>query len=167
MDNPAQPSLPTHQPLLKHWVIVTISIVTIGVLAAFVIYWRIVLPRTCAVTAVQEASSFLNSQLSTFDHEYQFATTVAPESIKIPMATLQQIWLDTRYVSVPRCVQPARAELLEYMRIVLQAFEAYRTQAADSTVSSLVQQSNTHYDAFISKLGAINRCAPYCLPFVK
>jgi hypothetical protein len=163
MDSPAQTNLLITNNKFQRWLIISTSMLLIGLLAAFLIYWRIYLPHTCTVHAVQEASSFLNSQLATFDHEYQFATTVAPEAIKIPMETLQQIWLDTGYVDVPRCVRPAKAELLEYMRIVLQAFEAYRTRAADATVSSLVNQSNTHYDEFVAKLADINRCAPYCL----
>lgn len=167
MDNATTDTVNLNHPKsLQPW-LTGVGVLLVVLLMAALLYWRVYLPRTCTVHAVQEASSFLNSQRTTFDHEYQFATTVPPESIKIPMATLQQILLDTDFVSVPRCVQPAKDQLLQYMTIVLQAFEAYRTRAGDATVAALVNQSNTHYDQFVARLESVNRCAPYCLPFVK
>src|SRR5262249_9549767 len=101
MDN--QTHSKTHPPKRLLWG--AGALILVLMLAGAGIYLGYYLLRTCAVHAVQEASSFLNSQRTTFDKEYQFATTVARDSLALPVMTLEKIWLDTKSVSVPACVQ--------------------------------------------------------------
>jgi hypothetical protein len=118
----------------------------------------------CKVDAVKEASAFLTSQLRAYDDLYQFTTTVYQDGIGLPLYKLQQIFMDTQAVAVPVCMQTTKNELLNYMRTVIRAFQAFAAGDADTTIRDLVNQSNTYYDNFRSELEAVNKCAPFCIP---
>jgi hypothetical protein len=117
----------------------------------------------CDVDAVKEASVFLNTQLKTYDSQYQFTTTVYRNGLGPPVYKLQQIFIDTQAVAVPACMQTAKNELLNYMKTVIRAFQAYGAGEEDGTIRDLVNESNTYYDNFNSELEAVNKCAPFCI----
>ena len=113
---------------------------------------------------MKEASTLLVTQLKTYDSQYQFTTTVYRDGINPPLYKLRQIFMDTQAVAVPVCMQRAKNALLDYMRTVIRAFQAFAAGEEDTTIRDLVNQSNTHYDNFRSKLEAVNKCAPFCIP---
>jgi hypothetical protein len=117
----------------------------------------------CDVEAVQDASTFLTSQLRAFDDLYQFTTTVYREGIDSPLYKLQQIYMNTKAVTVPACMRTAKQDLLDYMRTVIRAFEAFAAGEADATIREMVNQSNKQYDNFRAELRAVNECAPWCI----
>jgi len=119
--------------------------------------------NSCDVDAVREASTFLVTQLRTYDSQYQFTTTVYRNGLNPPVRKLQQIFIDTQAVAVPACMQMAKDELLNYMRTVIQAFQAFAAGEEDATINDLVNQSNTYYDNFNTELEAVNKCAPFCI----
>ncbi|HEX6035578.1 MAG TPA: hypothetical protein VFY83_14140 [Anaerolineales bacterium] len=119
--------------------------------------------KPCEVQDVQQASAFLTSQLRAFDDLYQFTTTVYREGIDSPLYKLQQIYMNTKAVTVPNCMQNAKQELLDYMRTVIRAFQAFAAGQADATIRDFVNQSNKQYDNFKAELNAVNECAPWCI----
>jgi hypothetical protein len=134
------------------------------IIAVVSIYAWAYLFNSCKVDAVKEASTFLITQLKTYDSQYQFTTTVYQDGIGPPLYKLQQIFMDTQAVAVPVCMQTTKNELLNYMRTVIHAFQVFAAGDADTTIRDLVDQSNTHYDNFRSELEAVNKCAPFCIP---
>ena len=118
----------------------------------------------CEEQAVKEASAFLTAQLAMYDGQYQFTTTVYRSGLDAPVYKLQQIFMNTQAVEVPACMQSAKNELLDYMRTVIRAFDAFGAGEEDTTIRELIDQANTHYDNFNAELEAVDRCAPFCLP---
>jgi hypothetical protein len=139
------------------------AVLVLLVLAAVGAYTWYSLQRSCDVNSVKDASERLVRQRNSYDHTYQFATSVAQNAVVRPVADLQQILMDTQDVDVPVCMQTAKEELIDYMRIVIRAFLAYGAQEADTTVRDLLDQSNAHYDKFNSELEEVNQCAPFCI----
>ncbi|HSL31061.1 MAG TPA: hypothetical protein VK900_17810 [Anaerolineales bacterium] len=119
---------------------------------------------SCDVRAVERASTRLLQQLDSFDHSYQFAVTASRRAIVRPVEELQQIFMDTQQVRVPACMAAPRDQLLDYMETVIRAFVAYGANEPDSTVRSLIDASDTHYDNFRRELRAVGECAPFCIP---
>lgn len=119
--------------------------------------------RSCDVNAVQEAAARLIRQRNSYDHSYQFATSVSSNAVVRPVAELQQILMDTQDVPVPICMQTAKEELVNYMGMVIRAFLAYGAKEPEGTVRDLIEQSNGHYDKFNTEMDAVQQCAPYCL----
>ena len=118
--------------------------------------------RSCDVNEVKEASARLIRQRNSYDHSYQFATSVSPTAIVRPVAELQQILMDTQDIPVPVCMQTAKEELVNYMGIVIHAFLAFGAQEPESAVRDLIEQSNAHYNNFDREMDAVHQCAPYC-----
>ena len=118
----------------------------------------------CEMNVVEEASVLLFSQLNRYEDVYQVAISASPRSVVLPVSVLQQILMDTQQVAVPSCMQSAKGELLNYMRTIISAFDAYAAQEPDATVRGLVEEAVTHLHNFDSELEAIKECAPYCLP---
>jgi hypothetical protein len=115
------------------------------------------------VDAVKEASTYLATQLKSYDDLAQVATTASRTTLDYPVNGLKQIFLDTQELDVPVCMRSARQELTTYMGIVIQAFLAYRDGEPDTTIRDLLVQSNTHYENFHTELEAVNKCAPFCI----
>jgi hypothetical protein len=141
---------------------VLIGLLIVAVAGMYVWYYRY---NPCKVSAVEDASAFLVSQLKTYDASYQFATTVYRTGLARPVNALQQIFMDTQTVAVPACMQTAKNELLNYMGAVIGAFQAYMAAETDATIRGWLDQSNAHYDNFNLELEAVNKCAPFCAPW--
>ena len=118
----------------------------------------------CNVNAVKDASARLVRQRNSYDHSYQFATSVSRNAIVRPVNELQQILMDTQDVPVPACMRTVKEELISYMDIVIRAFLTYGAQESDAAVRDLINQSNVHYRNFSIELDAVNECAPMCIP---
>lgn len=140
------------------------GIILLVTVVAIVAYTRYSMQRACDLNAVRDASERLVRQRNSYDHTYQFATSVAQNAVVRPVADLQQILMDTQDVDVPACMQTAKKELVDYMGIVIRAFLAYGAQEPDSIVRDLLDQSNTHYQNFNTELEEVNQCAPFCIP---
>ena len=140
---------------------VSIIFLMIGVVGAYVRYY---LPRTCEVTAVEEASAILVSQVKRYDDVYQVATDAPQNAVFIPVSVMQQNLMDTQQVIVPACMKIAKKELLNYMDVVIRAFLAYEAQESNVRVRGLIDQSETHYANFSMELKDVKKCAPYCAP---
>jgi hypothetical protein len=125
-------------------------------------YYRV---NACDTSAVKETSTFLSTQLKTYDAAFQFATTVYGTGLSRPVNDLQKIYMDTQEVGVPACLQTAKKELLSYMGTVINAFQAYMAEQPDTTIRGYLNQSNTYYDHFKWELEAVNQCTPYCAPW--
>ncbi len=95
------------------------------------------------MNAVKEASAILASQLKTYDHACQFATTASRTSLDHPVNTLKQIFMNTQGFVVHVCMQKAKNELINYMGTVIRAFQAYGAGEADATIRDLVIQSDS------------------------
>ena len=132
--------------------------------AALGVYVWYTIYRPCDVERVDDASATLISQANMYDRVYQSAINASPTTLDGPVVTMQQIQMDTQDVVVPACMQTAKAELLNYMVVVIRAFRVYEARKADATVRDLVAKSNIHYDNFIAELKAVKKCAPFCLP---
>ena len=165
MDKPARPQ--SQEPLQRSnrfrlWV--TIVIVSTILLAAgtYTWYFRV---NACEVSAVAETSTFLSTQLKTYDAAFQFATTVYRTGLSRPVNDLQKIYMDTQELDVPACMQTAKKELLNYMGAVISAFQAYMEEEPDPTIRGYLDQSNTYYDHFRRELEAVKECMPYCAPW--
>ena len=139
---------------------VSIVFLVIGAVGAYVRYY---LPRTCEVTAVEEASVILVSQVKRYDDVYQVATDAPQDAVHIPVSVLQQTLMDTQQVVVPACMRTAKQELINYMGTVIRAFSAYAAREADATVRDLITQSQAHFDLFRTELSAVKKCAPRCI----
>jgi hypothetical protein len=149
---------------LKRFLWLTSLLTTLIIVAVVGVYAWAYLFNPCEEEAVKTASAFLITQLNTYDGQYQFTTTVYRSGLNAPVYKLQQIFADTQAVAVPKCMQTAKNELLNYMRTVIRAFQAFGAGEEDSTIRDLVNQSNTNYDNFNSELEAVNKCAPFCIP---
>jgi len=121
------------------------------------------LRNSCEVTFVQNASALLLSQMQRYNDIYQVATSASPDSAVLPVTMMQQILMDSKDVDVPACMQTAKDELIDYMGTVIRAFLAYSQREADTTVSDLIAQSDTHYGNFYAELEAVKECAPLCI----
>lgn len=113
---------------------------------------------------MEEATDFLHVQLLAYDHLYQFTTTVYQGGIDPPVSKMQQIFMDTKSVEVPACMETAKEEMLKYMEKVIHAFRAFEAGEAQETINELVEQSNVHFDRYRSALEEVHACAPFCLP---
>lgn len=140
---------------------VSIVFLVVGAVGAYVWYY---LPRTCEVTAVEEASAILVSQVKRYDDVYQVATDAPQNAVFIPVSVMQQNLMDTQQVIVPACMKIAKKELLNYMDVVIRAFLAYEAQESNVMVRGLIDQSETHYANFSMELKDVKKCAPYCAP---
>lgn len=125
--------------------------------------WRYVV-NPCEVDAVQEASSFLKTQLNFYDRVYQVAATASRTSLDYPVLTMQQIMMDTQELPVPACLQMAKNELLGYMGTVIHAFRAWGAGESDRTIRDLLHQSDAQYANFRTELKKVDKCAPFCMP---
>ena len=139
-------------------------LIVLMIVAAVGVYTRYYLPLSCDVNEVRDASAILVSQTKRYDDVYQVATNAFQDTLVLPVAVLQQILMDTKQVVVPGCMQTAKDALIDYMRTVIRAFDAYAAQEADATVRDLIARSNEHYGNFFAELDAVNKCAPLCLP---
>ena len=156
------PALTSHLQKRKWLRWIAGTLIALFLLTPLGVYaWRDLL-NPCEVEAVKEASTFLSTQLNTYDGVYQVAVTASRTAPWHPVLVLQQILMDTQELSVPTCMQRAKKELLNYMGTVILAFQAYRAGEADSTVLDLIRQSNKQYANFKSELKAIDKCAPLC-----
>ena len=72
--------------------------------------------------------------------------------------------MNTQAMTVPACMRRAKQDLLDYMRTVILAFEAFAAGQENSTIRDLVNLSNEQYDRFRAELQAVNECAPWCMP---
>jgi hypothetical protein len=133
---------------------------TVGACAWY--FWS----HPCEVDTVRDASALLVTKRNTYDDAYQFATTVSRASLEHPVNSLKMIFMDTQDMDVPACMQTAKNELIDYMRTVNRAFDAYRAGESDPAVRELINQAETHYDNFAVELKAVNRCAPLCIPYL-
>ena len=124
--------------------------------------WRYVI-NPCEVDAVQEATTFLKTQLNFYDRVFQVAATASPASLDYPVLTMQQILMDTQELSVPACMQTAKNALISYMEIVIRAFRAWGAGETDATIRDLLHQSDEEYANFSAELRKINKCAPFCM----
>jgi len=166
MDNSGQHAL--REPVKKSnrfpWLASALIVLLIGAAGAYT--WYTVF-KPCEVNVVKETSDFLLRQLKTYDHVYQVAVTASRTTPDHPVKLLKQIFMDTQEIIVPACMQTAKKELLNYMGTVISAFEAFQAGEADETVRGLVIQSDAQYANFNAELEAVNKCAPFCIPYLK
>lgn len=154
----------THQKTNRfRWLAtIVIALMTLVGVGLYAWYYRI---NPCEVSAVEETSTFLSTQLKTYDAAFQFATTVYRTGLSRPVNDLQKIYMDTQEVTVPACMRTAKDELLHYMGAVINAFQAYMAEETDTTIRGYLNQSNTYYDHFKRELDQVNKCAPFCAPW--
>ncbi len=138
--------------------VLLLTVVIAGVYASYAI------PRSCEVDAVQEASVILVSQMKRYDDVYIPATAGTRTSLEYPLAVMQQILVDTDQIDVSVCMKTAKDELVNYMAVVIRAFEAFKAGEPDATIQGLLDDSYAHVRAFRLELDAVNECAPFCLP---
>jgi hypothetical protein len=148
----------------KRFLLLASGPVSLIILTATGVYAWAYFSNPCEVNAVKQASVFLNTQLETYDSQYQFTTTVYRVGLNPPLRKLQEIFMDTQALSVPVCMKGAKNELLNYMRTVIRAFQAYGAGEDDANIRALVNESNAYYDNFKSEVEAVNKCAPFCFP---
>lgn len=120
----------------------------------------------CEVLTVKDVSGRLITKRNMYDHAYQFATTVSRTSLEHPVNSLKLILMDTQDIEVPACMQTAKGELIDYMGKVIRAFGAYGAGEEDNVIWDLINQAEMHYDNFAAELEAVNKCAPFCIPYV-
>jgi len=165
MDNPAPlKARATVQKKLRRFLLPASLLIVLFIVAAAGTYAWYSLVRPCEVTAVEEASALLFSQLKRYDDVYQVATAASRTSVVLPVSVLQRTLIDTQQVVVPACMQTAKDELLNYMGTVIRAFQAYGVGETDATVRGLIDESETHLDIFRTELKTVKECAPYCIP---
>ncbi len=140
---------------------VIVALLIVGAAGAYLWYSYF---RPCSVEAVEEAAALLGSQLGRYEDVYQVAISASPDSVVLPVSVLKQTVMDTQQVPVPGCLESAKNELLEYMKIVITAFDAYAARESDSTVRGLIGEAVSHLNQFDAELKAVNECAPYCWP---
>jgi len=141
-----------------------IRLTTLLIVAAVGMYLWYSVVRPCNLDAVEEAATILGSQLDRYDDVYQVAISATPDSVVLPVTVLKQTTMDTQQVIVPTCMNAAKNELVQYMRIVIKAFDAYAARESDSTVRGLVSEAVTHLNQFDAELKAVRECAPFCWP---
>jgi hypothetical protein len=138
------------------------ALIVLFIAAPFGVYaWRYWY-NPCEVDAVKEASTFLVTQLKSYDHLYQVASTTSQTSYQPPVLVMQQIQVDTQEIAVPACMQTAKNELISYMETVIRAFRTWGAGGETATISDLIDQSDAHYDNFYDELEAVEECAPWC-----
>jgi hypothetical protein len=140
------------------------TIAVLLLVAAGSVYAWFFLIHPCELNTVEETSALLFSQLDRYEDVYQVAISASPQSVLLPVSVLQQILMDTQQVAVPSCMQTAKEEVVDYMRTIIRAFDAYAAQEPDETVRALVNKAVTHLHNFDTELEAVKECAPYCLP---
>ena len=143
---------------------IVIVLLIVGAASTYTWYYHY-LPRSCEVTAVDEASTILASQVKRYDDVYQSATAASQTSAVVPLAVMQQILMDTQQVNVPACMQTAKTELVDYMGTVIRAFDAYIASEGNTKVRDLIDQSETHFSNYKTELREIKKCAPFCMPY--
>lgn len=122
------------------------------------------LSASCDPEAVEQASAVLFTQMTRYDDVYVSATNGTRDSIDYPLEVMKQILMDTQQVPVPACLQMARSELVDYMRNVIHAFQAFKAGEADLTIKGYLDESHVHVRVFITELERVEKCAPICLP---
>jgi len=164
MDNSAQALLPDTEEKSSRFRWLVGTLIALFIMAPVGIFaWRY-LYNPCEVDAVKEASTFLVTQLKSYDHLYQVASTASRTYLDPPVLVMQQIHLDTQEVAVPACLQTAKNELISYMATVIRAFRAWESGEDDVAIRDMISQSDNYYDHFYDELEAVNKCAPYCFP---
>jgi len=138
-------------------------IIGLVIVAAAGIYAWFFVSRPCEVKVVEEVSGLLFSQLGRYEDVYQVAISASPSSVVLPVSVLQQILMDTQQVAVPPCMQTAKNELVNYMRTIIRAFDAYAAQEPDATVRTLINEAVAHLHSFDAELEAVKDCAPWCI----
>ena len=164
MENPLPPKAQYTMQRLRRLLPPASILVALLLLAAVGAYAWFFVFQPCELNVVEEASALLFSQMNRYEDVYQVAISASPNSVVLPVSVLQQILMDTQQVTVPSCMQSAKGELLDYMRTIIRAFEAYAAREPDATVRGLVDEAVTHLHNFDSELDAVQECAPYCLP---
>ena len=163
MDNPLIPEAkePVQKSSRLRWLAgAMVALLILTAAGAYAVYS---LRSSCEVDAVEEASTFLTTQLNFYDRVYQVATTASRTAPDHPVNTLKQIVMDTQEIPVPGCMQTAKNELINYMGTVILAFQAYRAGEGDSKVRDLIRQSEAQYGNFKAELKAVSECAPLCI----
>ena len=127
------------------------------------LYARQMLLASCEVESVARASTALLTQMKEFDDVYISTTAGFQSSITFPVSVMQQIMVDTGRMPVPACLETAQSELIEYMRDVIRAFDAFEAGEADSVISGLLNDSYAHVRVFLQELREIEACAPLCI----
>ncbi|HET9906378.1 MAG TPA: hypothetical protein VFQ23_07045 [Anaerolineales bacterium] len=138
------------------------GILTIGAVGMYAWYFWV---NPCDPDRVERAATTLISQLNWYDSAYQFATSSSKTALTRPVQVLQEIAMDTNDLRVPACMQTTKAELVNYMRTVVRAFQAYMRSETDATVRGILDESSIHFNNFTTRLEAIRECAPYCAPW--
>jgi predicted PurR-regulated permease PerM len=164
MENPLPLKAPYTMQRLRRLLRPASILVALLLVAAVGAYAWFFVFHPCELNVVEEASVLLFSQLNRYEDVYQVAISASPRSVVLPVSVLQQILMDTQQVAVPSCMQSAKGELLNYMRTIIRAFDAYAAQEPDATVRGLVDAAVTHLHNFDTELEAVQECAPYCLP---
>lgn len=135
-------------------------IVTIGSAYGWYVY-----TRPCEISAVQETSALLVSQMKMYDDVYVSAAAAPSRGSTVyPVSVMQKILVDTQQVSVPACMQTAKTELIGYMGDAIRAFQAFEAQEGNAAVKSWLDSSYAHIRVFIRELDDVKACAPYCWP---
>lgn len=164
MENPLPSKAQYTMQRLRRLLLPASLVVALLLLAAVGAYTWFFVFHPCEMNVVEEASALLFSQLNRYEDVYQVAISASPNSVVLPVSVLKQVLMDTQQVVVPSCMQSAKGELLDYMRTIIRAFDAYAAQEPDATVRGLVDEAVMHLHNFDSELEAIKECAPYCLP---
>lgn len=145
--------------------LLVVALVIVGLLAGGLGAYRwYALYGPCEASEVKESSTFLAAQLNSYDRVYQVAVNASRDSYDLPVVVMQRIFLDTREVAVPACMQAAKVELLDYMETVIRAFRAWGAGEPDGAIRDLLDQSLAHYGKFKAEMKTVNECAPYCFP---
>ena len=143
--------------------VLAVAFVVIALLVAGVGAYRwYSLYGPCDVNNVKESSTFLTTQLNSYDRVYQVAVNASRNSIDLPVVVMQQILVDTQQVPVAGCMQTAKLELINYMDTVIRAFRAWGAGESDRTIRDLLDQSLAHYGNFRAEQKAVEECAPFC-----
>ena len=138
------------------------AVLLIGGVGGYLWFFRY---NPCDVKEVEQAAVFLNTQLRSFDHSFQFATTVTINGLSRPVLELQQIFMDTQGLAVPVCLEKAKGHLLQYMDVLIRAFHAAMNEESNAAIRSLLDQSGSYYERFNKDLDSVQKCAPYCAPW--
>ena len=152
----SSPARPSRRYLLAAALVVGLLAGGLGAYRWYALY------GPCEVSEVKESSTFLGAQLNSYDRVYQVAVNASRDSYDLPVVVMQRIFLDTREVAVPACMQAAKVELLDYMETVIHAFRAWGAGEPDRTIRDLLDQSLAHYGKFKAEVKTVNECAPYC-----
>lgn len=141
---------------------ILVGLLIVGSMGIYIWYFRM---NACDVNRVEKASTTLISQLNWYDSAYQFAATASQSRLTRPVQVLQEIAMDTNDIRVPACMQTTKAELVNYMRTVVRAFQAYMQSETNEAVKDILDESTIHFNNFTRELEAVKECAPYCAPW--